>query len=214
VSVDARVCSSGGGKRLPTQPAQPGRNITNVAAALRSCSALKRRARKRLKISELRPQALFFHVLLTPSRSLRTVENPKPDAITPLKGPHARKTFAATMCTNADSRATRMCTCKTLAEATMSRWEQEGGALVQQRCNDGGAARGRARRRHARASEVWAWQQPRTRTNNTNAAHNTAQPHAHSTAEATPHLRKHTTNLHKNDATAPTPRRYSRHTRA
>jgi hypothetical protein len=49
---------------------------------------------------------------------------------------------------NADKRATRMCTCKTLAVAVMSHCGgQAGGARAQCICNDGGAARGRARRR-------------------------------------------------------------------
>jgi hypothetical protein len=79
VSVDARECSKYEGKRLPTLTKQPCRNITNVAAALCFCSALKCRERTRLEMFWPWPQALFFHVLtwgkrlclhyLTPSRT-------------------------------------------------------------------------------------------------------------------------------------------------
>jgi hypothetical protein len=63
VSVDAHGCSQCEGQRLPTLTKQPCRNITNVAAALCSSSALKCRERTRLKMVWPKPQALFFHVL-------------------------------------------------------------------------------------------------------------------------------------------------------
>jgi hypothetical protein len=85
VSADACKCCQCGGKRLPTLTKQPCRNQTSVAAALRFCLVLKCRARRRLEISDLRPQALFFHVLLTPSRSLRTDQKPQTGRNNPIK---------------------------------------------------------------------------------------------------------------------------------
>jgi hypothetical protein len=97
VSVDACECCTCGGKRLPTLTKQPCRNRTNVVAALCSCSALKCRERTRVKMVWSKPQALFFHVLAWGKSLCRTVSNPKSDAKTTTKGPHAPLTFAASI---------------------------------------------------------------------------------------------------------------------